>query len=599
MNEKSALEEKANEAVSTRSVSMFNLGSRQMIGEEIEKSYKSARFEHFGFKLSIFFKFFLLSLLYVVIGPLMLFVVCWKKNWFRLACNLHLLGRSTIAMTRYIQWVFRWFAIIITALQSSTGKYSNLYVNLYLLVITEISLAVLYAAYYSSFRKSEIDRFMEEKGYKIGRGTLSNQIMRLNRASNENIFSPKRLNMDFPDVDFSMFYFAVPAGESHRFLPCQTIEATKLRKEDFKEVHDCGFISGIDLAKSILNKVERKGGVNERGLLCGKIISRVIVLVRILYPIGSQIIGIYLEISNTPGAGWKDYINPKNLLIVLAYVCYFLLLYGFYVIYDVLFLGILIYVKKLSIMDRLGKLISRGRNFKDDMRISLLIPQNNTNWINLRRILASCDAQIHTIVDVNLFFVICFVIFMIAFLLANAIGHVPYPVFLQNNAFQVVTATYLIIMIIIVVLDMVIGIIINGYFHSHKVLLHSKLDFVKELLEFPSYYFKLLNEIEEKCSENPKDQFFQQLFELKKISTCGSSQEIFVSYLSKTAEVLEHSIKRLEWEALERPTTIFGIATTPKVLIAFSSIFTILGASNIRLIIYYAQGRHNATETAS
>ena len=576
-----------NESITSNLIPKSN--TQQFIEREIEKAYEHIDLENFSFKPVYFFKFFLLSLIFIAFGPLTYFFICWKKNLLTLVRNLGFLGGKG-EILRTALWIFRWYAIAITVIPSNNNKYSNLMVNLYLLVITEISLAVLYAAYYSSFRYSEIEKMMTIPDHKVGEGSISDQLDQLNRSNNEHMFDSKQLNLNFPDVDLNMFYFAVPVTEKDKLPSSLTATERNYQPEFFEDVKECVLVDGVAVAKLILGDL--KGNLEFKGIgfSVEKLISRLIVIIRILYPIISQIIEIYTKIINDPGSKWTDFFTASDITIVIAFFCYIFVLCRYYIIYDVLFMGMTLYIKKLKIMQAVSNLIEGGTENIGKLHFSTFIPQNITNWVNLRRILAQSNAQIHTIVDVNLSFVLCFLAVVIAFLLADALGNIPFPSILKDHAFAVVTATYLLIMIALIIAGMVLGIYINDYFHSHQNLLIQKLDLVKNLNDFTQFYVHSMSQVEEKLAENKNDRYLKQLAELRDILRNDAFLKRYSDHLRKVIEVLQHSIKRLQWEEVERPNTILGIKTTTRMLIALGSGLTVLGVTNIKMIIDYAEG---------
>ena len=538
--------------------------------------------EHNKFKAGYFAKFFLLYVIKVIFGPFTYFFICQKPKWRVLAKNLHIFG-GKMEILRTLLWAIRVFAVASTIVVNVTSNpvnlYTNLYVNLYVLIVTDISLGVLYAAYYCSFRKSQINRLMEDPHYTESDKSVSTKLAELRKKNSESYFTSDEIALDFPEIDSSMLYFAVP--EQSRY----TINSSlKIREnhhsEFFDNVQEIILIDGVSVCQEALKSSQFGKGFMKFEWVIRKTLSRLIVLVRIIYPIAEQLYDIF---KNHPN---QD-LGADKIVAAVSYVCYAILLFRFYLIYDALFLGLILYCEKLKLMSMLGDMIAERQTRKEKpiLKISLFIPQNSVNWLSARRMLSNANMQIYTVVDVNLSFTLLYLGVYIAFILLNSVGTAQTPSFLNNPSFQIVTATYLIVMIIILAFGLVIGVLINGFFQTHRRILIQKLDILKNFKFYWNFYLDSLWGIEEKVVQNPLDRYLRELNELKGILRNDKFIERFNNLIQQNIKVLTHVKDQLQWDEREQPHRLLGLKTDLPLLITISSVVSALGISNVKLII--------------
>lgn len=581
--------EKHNESAKESLLSGTNRFSQKPSNEYIEKVDKITKWEHFDFKPKLFFKFLLLWIIFLIFGPFSSLIFCWKKHWITFAKNANILGGKE-GIVNNILWCCRWYAILITVLPVTESRYSNLSINLYLALTTDISVGILYASYFSSFRYSEIKRFMEEPGYKMGKGSILNQLHELIQTKDDSMFEPEAIAINFPEIDLNMFCFTIPAAEKDK-LPPSLINKEYLRCLEFDEdIMDCITLDGIAVSKQLLDDIRESFKRLEIGFHIEKAVTRLIVSIRILYPLGLQIYQDIKEVQKDQRFNWEEFFSPKDIMALAAYFCFLVILCYFYFIYDVLLLGLGFQYKRLKLMRAITKLIEKRT--KSGIHVSMLIPQNITNWVNLRILLANSYKQIQTIVQINISFMLLFLVMVMSFIIANSLGNLPFPKFLKDATFQIITATYLLLMISMTIIGMLIGTQINDYFRKHQNILQNRLDIAKNLADFHSKYEYQLRNLHEKLSESRENKFSQELAELKQfLKDDDDSSERYKRHLRRVIKVLKHSIERLEWEEIERPNKILSIKTNLNSLLTIGSTLTILGVGNLKLILEYASGR--------
>lgn len=551
------------------------------IAENHSFSDQDVIFESYKFKAGYFAKFFMLCIVRVILGPLTLLFMRNKQEWKILAYNLNLFGgwRELIYV---ILWLMRIYVITITLAHSPYGLYANLYINLYLLIFTEISLAVLYAAYYSSFRKSDIDRIMSDRSFKDSNKDIGTKLYDIKKTNVDLLLDRRQVALDLPEIDFSMFYFTVPDISKNSIPESVELKKDHANPELFENFQDLIVIDGLSVCRGMLDASEIDPQIKNSEFRVGKIISRFIVLLRILYPILEQLYSLFKDAEGD----YSAHLTVDNLLIAIAYLSFAILLFRFYVIYDALFLGLVLYFEKLRLMLHLSNMITdrQIKTLKTPLKISLFIPQNIINWINTRRILSAAHQQVYTVVDVNLSFTLIYLVIYIAFIIGSSLNVTKTPEFLKDTAFQVVTATYLLVMIVILIVGLTVGVLINFFFHTHRKILLEKLDILQNLKHYSHFYFEQFSSIEERIMENPYDRYFRELVELKEILKPDDFRKRFEEVMDQNIRVLTHAVKELKWDEELRPHTILGLTTNLGTLATVVSGLSVLGISNVKLI---------------
>ena len=546
--------------------------------EELLKNSKAN--EGLGFKADYFFKFFLLNLIRIIFGPFTYFFICRRPQWRTFARNVHLFGGSG-EILRIILWILRMYAIasaiVINKTKPDTSTvYDNLYVNLYVLIFTEISLGVLYAAYYSSFRKSQIDRFMTDPTSEETTTSLSSKLSLLKKQSQEQLLTQEEMALDFPDIDSAMFTFAMPESSKYLISTDLKIMEENHNSEFFENVQDVVLVDGISVCSEILKKSEFKQSFTA----LRKSLAMLIVFLRVIYPI-LEVIYVLLTNSSSSNFGILD------IAAGISYFSFAVLLFRFYEIYDTLFLGLVLYCEKLRIMNEVSTLISerQSRDSRPVLKVSLFIPQNSVSWLSARRILSNANMQICTVVDINLSYTLIYLAIYVVFVLLSQYGGTQEPFFMKFPAYQIMTATYLIVMIIIVIAGLAIGLLINDYFHFHRRILFEKLDILKNLKFYTRTYLDNLSNIEDKLIQNPLDRYLRELNELRTVLRNDRFYERFNNLVAQNIQVLSHVKDQLQWDEQEHPHTLLGLKTDLQTLIPIASGLSAVGISNIRMII--------------
>eukprot|EP00331_Platyophrya_macrostoma_P007649 CAMPEP_0176428606 /NCGR_PEP_ID=MMETSP0127-20121128/13244_1 /TAXON_ID=938130 /ORGANISM="Platyophrya macrostoma, Strain WH" /LENGTH=396 /DNA_ID=CAMNT_0017810309 /DNA_START=2039 /DNA_END=3229 /DNA_ORIENTATION=- len=389
--------------------------------------------------------------------------------------------------------------------------------------------------------------------------------------------------IDFPEIDFKMFYFAIHSSEVDKLPPELAGTTQEPRPEFFEHIRDCVLIDGVAVTKQIFKQLKSNIKKFEGGFHIEKIITRLIVFFRILYPLSLQIYSEYTDESS-----WDEFTSAENLIILSAFISYLIPLIYFYFVYDVFWLGLGLQLKKIESLQLVSKLISEGT--VAGLSIPTYVPQNVTNWVNLRRLLTSSNTQIHTIVDVNLSVILGFLVIIISIIVGHSLGHITPPSFLEDITFQITAATYLLIMIGIVISSMIIGAYVNDYFRIHQNLLQQKEDILRNLHDFAPGYLHNLEELEDEASSKQNNKYAQEIAELRKILKVENIEENYLKFSKKLVKVFKHSIERLHWEEIDRPNKILSIKTTIGSLLTLGSLLSILGFENIKLIIEYFGG---------
>ena len=622
-----------------------NLSKSQIISEE-----------NYQFKPNEFFQFFIYFLINIVLGPFSILLLSFKQNGCILAKNLCIYKglRDWKHISIYLIKVF----CIVTTFTLSYQEASSLtvIVQLYVVIYTEISLAVLLAAYYSSFTMSEIERIKNDPNFVVTDENIVDKLLEVSRTAKEKAFSKRHININFPEIDLDRFNLIYPL--SHQpFIPHE-IKYRISNDEDKITYHPLQsfiVIDGISYSQYILGRMEYGYLGFHRALKYSFYLSRILVLIRVISPI---IVTIYSVLHGNAVAE-KFF---EAIIFIFEEIGYSYLIFRFSLVYDVLFLGILIYIQKYRILHKLDKCLREDviedKN-SDPLKIDKMIPSNIQTWYNIRKLLSNVNQQIVTIVDINMSFIAIFLILFIlifailAFDLLKNIGFITSLAhsFAENKQLVAITSQFILVFVIILLVSLAIGMQINLYFQSDINIMTTHLFKVKDLRIFWIYYCnnkaKLTNakpgykfdlyvkymmklkkyfgingsiidgdqpvddfysgpeilDIQDQLDEKEKNEIqdkekienefdMETKEEVQKGRELGSLKDMtsefqneYTLLISQLQKETRNIIDKLNFDLLQNPHKILGVATKTSTFVQVASVISVVGVSSINAII--------------
>jgi len=275
---------------------------------------------------------------------------------------------------------------------------------------------------------------------------------------------------------------------------------------------------------------------------------------------------------------------------------YSILMYRFIIIYDILFVGILLYIQKYKILTILENVITEEIVEVGEApvpKIDLLIPQNVQNWFHVRKLLSSVNEQMLVIVDVNMSFVLIFILIVVFFYLVGAlqiltnVGLIQAVVnsFSSNSALVAMTTYYIITMLALLFLSLAIGMLINLFFQSNVNILTTHQFKIKNMEYFAPHYNTVKAKMEVQKMSYRYDVYVKYMEKLK--GYLGTEE--FVNAYGLLMEALDSEltnvIAQVNYESIQNPHKILGITTQPSLLVQLSGLVSIVGVSTINTIV--------------
>lgn len=528
------------------------------------------------FRPKVFLEFSLYFLLAQWLGPVSFYLVfIWKKNGRILAKNLHIYG-GWKEIFRSIVWVIRIYCFVLTYALEDYESQSQFWLVIY----TDISLAVLYGAYYSSFTETEIKLFRTTE-YDPGTDIVK-KLVALVKNERTKAFEKRIIVSRFPQIDINNFYFVYPRRYEHA-IPSELEPNHISESEAFvkKTLLTDGFIvKGEKFATYMTDKIGYKS--MDKKVLGIRIFSRVLILVRVLLPVGANILDNFKRLDEVP--------NTLTLVLyIIQQFCYCYFIYLFAQIYDVLFLGLLLYFKKFMLLRKLKETIEvrPTASFKELLKIVPAVPINIENWLNLRRVMAQMNNQAFVVIDTNMSFALFYSIIFIAIYALYTVGLLvdlldPIGQFLVDNPVLQTTLFFTLLIIVVVVgIHLVLGILINGLFPAEKKEWNVQLSIVRSLEQNQISYCYWIEEEKKTISDFEEgDEYMERIDDLK--STSGND---FTKNLPELTRKLKKAISividGIDFEEAYNAHKLLGMKTTPQL---FSLIITFVSAVGLSAI---------------
>jgi len=533
------------------------------------------------FKPKVFAEFFCYFLLAQWFGPLAyFFFLRWIKNGHVLARNLHIYG-GWEEIIRTLLWIARWYCFVTTFTAFSNILAEGLGEGQFWLVIyTDISIAVLYGAYYSSFTDSEIQRFKTE--VYDPEHDITTRITNLIYRERTKALDKKVILGRFPEIDINNFYFVYP--ESYQNMIPATLQPEPLSKKAAQlskiQVKN-GLI--VDAVKYAMYLADKSGySAIKYKVLTIQVVSRIIVVLRVLLPVAANVLNI--AENNT------KITIPELILLIVQQVFYCYFIYRVAMVYDILFLGLLLYYKKLRQLRLLKKLIDiRPQGSQHELlRIVPAVPHNVENWLNIRKIFAGMNQQAFVVIDVNMSFALFYTIIFIAIYALYSVSLLQsllksLAAFLKANPMlQVALFVTLTIIIIVLVIHLVLGIYINMLFKYERREWTLQSEVVRSIRISHDIY----REWRGAGGNQPiidNDEYLERVNNIK--SLMGADyKENFEMYVKRLRDSIFLVLDGLNYEETFNPHTLLGIMTTPRLAVSIFTAISAVGLSTINNI---------------
>jgi len=564
--------------------------------EELSHSSKEFRFEEVNipplkrhkFSFAVFAEFFGYCLINAILGPLSYFLFyTFMKNGSVLAHNLHVIGRKHGLRTAIV-WIMKVFCYIVTFtfVPDQKAKQNSSMSQFWLLIYTDISLIVLYAGYYSSFSEEEIVQFKTE-AVNLGEN-IFNRLIKLMKQSRSTVSNISALNAVFPGLDPSNFYFIYP--ESSKDEVPYGMEPKTL-EEGAPELHRSGVSSGIMVSgeKFTSYLLDMTGYSSfEMKINIIKGLSRVLIFFRVILPLLNNLYQVLSRENPFDDFG-------RVIVYALQQIFYSVLIYRFVSVYDVIFLGLLIYIKKYNSLRHLDEAVTlkwdKKKLNQKNIKICASVPHNAQVWLTIRRIISSMNTQTFIVIDTNMSFILFYTFILVAISLFQdikifAVIIDPINRFLRENPSLLIIIMFTVLVVIIVIVaDVILGILINNLFIDDKGKwrlqnnVTGEIQVIHEMLFDPNFHIDAIKE----------DIHYKKYTEMKELLGQNFEKE-FYDYLRRLRSSIRLTIDGISSEESYNPHTLLGIPTSVPVVVTVSTVASGLLITVITQIISTLSG---------
>jgi len=523
------------------------------------------------FRAGYFFEFFGYFLLAQWLGPLSyLFFFMWKKNGKTLAQNLNIFG-GWAEILRTLVWLAKVYCFVLTYVLTEYNSRSQFWLVIY----TDICLAVLYGGYYSSFTDVEIKKFRDSK-FDPG-SDIIDRIVELVKIARVKAFDKKQIISRHPEIDVNNFFFVF----SKRYAEVIPQELNPQSIDDlayhFKKTHikDAIIVRGENFAAYLLDKAGYLSLDNK--VMFIKILSRLVVLLRVLLPVGGNLLDAFDRLDSVP-----DTANLILYIIQQVLYCYFI--FRFAQVYDVLLIGIVLYYRKIRLLNKLKETIEVRPTSTSEELLKVLptVPQNIENWLNLRRIISNLNSQAFVVIDTNMSFSLLYCIGFIAVyalytvsLLQKLLSDISQ--FLSENSVLQTTIFYTLLMIVVVlIIHLVLGIIINANFSSERKEWILQEEIIRSLeLSSGIYHDWIEKDHLDAFNFEAGDEYMERMDDIKCLLGSDFSENL-KEHISNIQHAISIALAGIDFEETFKPHKLLGLKTTVSLV---SIIFTFISVS--------------------
>jgi len=539
------------------------------------------------FQFSTFITFVGYMIVISLFGPLSYFVLfMYIKNGACLAKNFKVFHVLQIAI-----WVIKMFCYITTLIRSlnpnpdQNGSMSQFW----LLIYTDISLIVLYAGYYSSLTKEEMEKFKTE--VIDNADNAFDKLTALMERNKARISAPDFLNSMFPALDPLNFFLIYPKSEE-RSIP---MELKPMPLEQVApHLKQIGVNKGVAVrAEKFVSLLLERSGYKHFDIQIKtiKVISRLLIFIRVILPV---INNLYQLVEETIPSQYLG----RFILYLFQQVFYSILIYRFVTVFDLLFLGITLYWKKFRVLSELGSAIKlrsiTHRLEHEEFRINCSVPHNARVWLNIRRVLSSLNAQVFLVVDTNMSFILLYSLVFVAISILQGVPVLSALInkiqdFLYENPSLLIVLAFTVLIVMIVILaDVTMGILINRLFILHRGSWMQQNEVIGEIQTKYEIFLELLDS--EKAIK--EDARYKRLCEIRELLDHEFLDEA-PQYLKKLRKSIKLTLDGIKSEEKCNPHTLLGLKTTIPIVATVSTVASGMLITVLAQIIGVLQSGNN------
>ena len=529
--------------------------------------------ENNDFKGVFFVEFLGYFIMDLLLGPIAWIIYKFLPNGIITASNLKILSPwGCYPLSRLIIYLFRVYVIFVTFWMERT------WVEFYLLVFTEISLLILFSTYYSTFRHSEIIKFKTVENSNKSTNDMKEIFQNLIEKSKMRFLKREKLKEEFPEIDFNMFYFYFKSGTQPKInfemKGRESIQQNNIIKnniEMMEKYNDTVMIDGVILTNYIARLCDDEKQFNRRARFA-KFISRLLVFIKLVAPFVADLITLDVTFEHFNDLNYLCYSTTMFCLVILIFrSC---------LIYDTIFLGLISYLYKLKVLNFLHNLLKEEPN---TLYINLAIPENLTNWYNMRKILARLNAQFYSLVDIVLSYLLLYIVIACIYILVTVFLGIHFSLvdnFFGDKTFKVITDSYKVVIIVVLYYGLKIGYQINEYFDFNRAILTRHNDIITNMANYSEFYLNNVQLV--KSNIDPNDRYMKYLINIYELIGEEDFNVKFISHIERLKDQVQIVIDQLAFEAEMYPHKLLGIQTNEDFVLKLISVVSIIGVSNAK-----------------
>jgi len=550
------------------------------------------------FKPAIFLEFFCYLVIKMSLGPFSpYFFKKFIKNGLIISKNIQINEgklKNFVGMMKFycivttFLFLNDWIRSFITG--GVSGYEYNSTSQLWLLVHTEISLCVLYGAYYASLADNEILKLKTELC--IDNTDIFDRVLNLIRLGKAKLYEMINVAKTFPEIDVDNFYFVYPQ-ESQGKIPAKLLPEPM--ESCAPQLQEMGLENGIIVqCDKYATHIAECSGYQKLDFRVKMIQygSRGLVFMNAILPVINNIYQILAEENH------KIHI-VAFIIYSTQQLFYSYLLYRLAAVYDVLFLGLLLYFKKYQMLSLLGEVIKAKPDetvCEGLLYLPTSVPINVENWLAVRKVLATINGQAFVVIDLNMSFVLLYTLIFIFFYVLASFNvaselFIPFQQFLvENPGIQAVLTLTIVVIAIVLILDIALGILINRLFmyEKHEWVLQETM--ITKIKAGHEIYRHLTLQGDPRKAQSVA--YAEKMQEIKSFLGSGFQEKLH-NYAKRIRDSIIMVIKAIDHEEFFNPHTLLGIRTDVRLVVGLGTAISAIGLSTIMKI---AQGVVNTNE---
>lgn len=533
-------------------------------------------------------RFFLICVAFltisVLLGPFSLYIYKMFKHGTTIARNIEILDNNGNYKQKFT-YILRVFAVVVSFV------YTFNQVQLFVLIYTEVSLIIVYSAFFSVKKPSEVKDMLAKRvntNYDQDELNIAKRYFREAQRSKSKFFDLGNLQRDFKDIDVSSFYFySLDSSITFRnwrmsvyMTPRHQGPTQPFFPSDLSR--NVSQFDGLSYTENVLRMCEytvERFAFNTR---IARILSRLIVLIRFLGPFATDLLmttaPIYLTVVD-------------EFIYLFQSIFYFYLIYRCSIVYDVLFYGIIVYIQKWRVLSQLQSFL-----YQDHEKLKnkfpnphFVIPENIMSWYFMRKLCNSIFREFYIIVNVVLSYMIVYLVLAFLQLVYEFATGETLQVFkdkASQQVFEAISSTFTFVLILILMVSIVLIVEINKFHDSHAYMLGKQLHTFEVIRNMESDYIKFLSSEEssdmKSYEEGTYDEYRRVLQIFKQAYGEMYCLENYEKHMKLVTRTLKSVIHDLQEEFRMYPHTILGLSVDYVLLIRTYSAFSLIGIGKLR-----------------